>query len=85
MEYSDTSSNSPAELTDRFLKNLGSNCTEPTPAQSPKVQFGISEIDRNGQVRVKKGFRFEECSKAEEVISKLPTGQYQIQKIYVVD
>ena len=85
MEYSDTSSNYPAELTERFLKNLNSNWTEPTPPKSPKVQFGISEIDRNGQVRVKKGFRFDEYAKAEELISKLPIGEYQIQKIYIIN
>lgn len=73
------------EFQEKFLKNLSSNWTEPTPPESPKVQFGISEIDRNGQVRVKKGFRFEEYSKAEEVIAKLPAGQYQIQKVYIVD
>jgi hypothetical protein len=85
MEYSDTSSNSPAELTKRFLENMNNESERKFVPNDLKSQFGISEIDRNGQVRVKRGFRFDEYIKAEEAISKLPSGQYQIQKIYIVD
>ncbi len=85
MEYSDTSSNSPAELTKRFLENMNNESERKFVPNDLKSQFGIFEIDRNGQVRVKRGFRFDEYIKAEEVISKLPPGQYQIQKIYIVD
>jgi hypothetical protein len=69
---------------EQFLKNQGKEFQSIEP-QQPKVQFAISEIDRNGQIRVKRGYRFEEYSKAEEVIAKLPAGQYQIQKVFIVD
>ena len=49
-----------------------------------KEIFKIAEFDRNGNLRLKV-YEFDTYEEALSVLKSLPTGTYQIQKVFIIE